>query len=148
MRPERKSMRLLGVTRSKGKMYEYGLPEEQHISINEDPTRLFHISIALIGELSAVINRGEESPFSESKLKKNLIFSAYFFDAYLQSKFNSRYDTYVLLLGAASYYLCDFPGSSSVLTQKIQGGEINLDAGGLESLLLFLLRGDWLINID
>lgn len=78
MRPEQKSVRLLGVTRSKGKMYEYGLPEKQHININENPTRLFHISIALLGELAAAINRGEESPFSESELKKNLIFSAYF----------------------------------------------------------------------
>ena len=148
MRPEQKSVRLLGITRSKGKMYEYGLPEKQHININENPTRLFHISIALLGELAAAINRGEESPFSESELKKNLIFSAYFFDAYLQSKLNSAYDAYVLLLGAASYYLCDLPGSSSVLTQKLQNGEINLDAGGLENLLLFLLRGDWQIDID
>ena len=42
MRPEQKSVRLLGVTRSKGKMYEYGLPEKQHININENPTRHFH----------------------------------------------------------------------------------------------------------
>ena len=83
MKPEQKSLRLLGVTRSKGKMYEYGLPEEHHIAINNDPVKLFFISIALLGDLSAAISRGEKESFLTSELKEHLRFSAYFFDAYL-----------------------------------------------------------------
>ena len=148
MKPEQKSLRLLGVTRSKGKMYEYGLPEEHHIAINNDPVKLFFISIALLGDLSAAISRGEKESFLTSELKEHLRFSAYFFDAYLQSKLNGSYDSYLLLLGAASYYLCDLPGSSSVLIQHIQERELVLEAGGLENLLLFLLRGDWETDIE
>lgn len=35
MRPEKKSQLLLGVTRSKAKMLEYGVPEEHHIKITQ-----------------------------------------------------------------------------------------------------------------
>ena len=47
MRPEKKSQLLLGVTRSKAKMLEYNVPEEHHITITQDPAKLFTISIGL-----------------------------------------------------------------------------------------------------
>ena len=44
MRPEFNSRRYLGITRSKGKMYELGLPEETHIAVpaGVEPAALFH----------------------------------------------------------------------------------------------------------
>ena len=69
MRPEQKSQLLLGVTRSKAKMLEYGVPEEHHIKITQDPAKLFTLSIGLLGDLAAAINREEPDPNSLSELK-------------------------------------------------------------------------------
>ncbi|WP_353612861.1 DEAD/DEAH box helicase [Mangrovibacter phragmitis] len=142
MRPEQKSQLLLGVTRSKAKMLEYGVPEEHHIKITQDPAKLFTISIGLLGDLAAAINREEPDPDSLAELKTNLLFSARFFDSYLQSKLNETLDPYLVLLGSASYYLCDLPGSASVLAKRIDGDCPDLDGDALEDLLLWLLQAD------
>jgi POLQ-like helicase len=142
MRPEQKSQLLLGVTRSKAKMLEYGIPEEHHIKITQDPAKLFTISIGLLGDLAAAINRKEPDPESLAELRTNLLFSARFFDSYLQSKLNETLDPYLVLLGSASYYLCDLPGSASVLAMRIDGDCPDLDGYGLEDLLLWLLQTD------
>ncbi|RLB91774.1 MAG: DEAD/DEAH box helicase [Deltaproteobacteria bacterium] len=142
MRPEQKSQLLLGITRSKAKMLEYGVPKEHHIKITQDPAKLFTISIGLLGDLSATINRNELDTDFLAELKNNLLFSARFFDSYLQSKLNDALDPYLVLLGSASYYLCDLPGSASVLAKCIDGDCPDLDCGGLEDLLLWLLQAD------
>jgi len=143
MRPDRKSNRLLGVTRSKAKMIEYHVPEEyQEIDLSLHPNKLFTISIGLLGDLAAAINRKKPGRDSLSELKTNLLFSARFFYSYLQSKLNETLDPYLVLLGSASYYLCDLPGSSSVLAKRINGDCPDLDCDGLEDLLLWLLQAD------
>ncbi len=142
MRPEKKSQLLLGVTRSKAKMLEYDVPEKYHIKIKQDPAKLFTISIGLLGDIAAAINREEPNPGPLAELKNNLLFSARFFDSYLQSKLNEALDPYLLLLGSASYYLCDIPGSASVLAKRIDGDCPDLDGDGLEDLLLWLLQAD------
>ncbi|HCG7257101.1 TPA: DEAD/DEAH box helicase [Vibrio parahaemolyticus] len=142
MRPEQKSQLMLGVTRSKAKMLEYSVPEEHHIKITQDPAKLFTISIGLLGDLAAAINRGEPDPDPLTELKTNLLFSARFFDSYLQTKLNETLDPYLVLLGSASYYLCDLPGSASVLAKRIDGDCQDLDGDGLEDLLLWLLQAD------
>ena len=142
MRPEHKSQLLLGVTRSKAKMLEYSVPEEHHIKITQDPAKLFTITIGLLGDLAAAINRNEPDPDSLTELRTNLLFSARFFDSYLQSKLNETLDAYLVLLGSASYYLCDLPGSASVLAKRIDGDCPDLNGDGLEDLLLWLLQAD------
>ncbi len=142
MKPEKKSQLLLGVTRSRAKMFEYDVPEEHHINITQDPAELFTITIGLLGDLAAAINREEPDPDSLAELKNNLLFSAHFFDSFLHSKLNERLDPYLVLLGSASYYLCDLPGSASVLAKRINGEFPDLDGNGLEDLLHWLLHSD------
>ena len=140
MKPEQGSNRLLSVTRSKAKMYEYNIPEEAHIDIPRDPSGLFPLTIGLLGELSAQINSDDINEADITELQDNLQFSARFFDAYQQSKLNTELDQYLLLLGAASYYLCDFPGSSIVLARAIRQDILDVGGAGLENLLLWLLQ--------
>lgn len=142
MRPEQKSQLLLGVTRSKAKMFEYGVAEKHHIKITQDPAKLFTLSIGLLGDLAAGINREDGQPDALAELRKDLLFPARFFDSYLQSKLNETLDPYLVLLGSASYYLCDLPGSASVLAKYIDGECPDLDGEGLENLLLWLLQTD------
>lgn len=139
MRPEKKSQLLLGVTRSKAKMLEYGVPEEHHIKITQNPARLFTITIGMLGDLAAAINRDKLTLSSLAELKTNLIFSARFFDSYFQSKLNEELDSYLLLLGSASYYLCDIPGSASVLARRATKLKPEEDPYSMGRFLQYLL---------
>ncbi len=78
MKPEQKSQLLLGVTRSKAKMIEYGVPEEYHIKIPQDPAKLFPLSIGILGDIGARSNRNDTSPEDLAEFRKDL------------SQFNSR----------------------------------------------------------
>ena len=143
MKPRQESQRVLSITRSKAKMFEYDVPEEHHIRIPQDPAKLFSISIGLLGDLAAAINRGELTKDQISELRSELVFSAQFFDSYLLSRLNKDLDSYLMLLGSASYYLCNLQGSASVLAKSIDENELDLNGDGLEILLLQLLRDDF-----
>ncbi len=79
MKPENRSQVLLSITRSKAKMYEYSVPEEDHIEIRRDPARLFTLTIGLLGDLAAYINSEDINEDHLNDLKESLVFSAYFF---------------------------------------------------------------------
>lgn len=143
MRPEQKSRLLLGATRSKAKMLEFAVPEEYHIKLTQDPAKLFTISIGMLGDFAARIYREELEPEFLAELRNNLLFSARFFDSYLQSRLNVTLDPYLVLLGSASYYLCDLPGSAAVLAKHIGSDCPELNGDGLEDLLLWLLQDDF-----
>lgn len=140
MKPDSGSNQFLAITRAKAKMYEYFVPENFHITLPDDPARLFILSIGILGDIAARYSREEEIP---PAVIKNLLFSAHFFDAYLQSRLENDLDPYLLILGAASYYLCDIPGSASVLSKKINYSSLNLSCDGLENLLAWLLNGNY-----
>lgn len=139
MKPEESSRHLLGITRSKAKMYEYDVPQEDHITVYRDPSNLFPLSIGLLGDLAAHLNSQQIDEISE--LKANLQFSAQFFDNFFQARLSQGLDPYLFLLGSAAYYLCDLPGSSSVLVKSLSDDGLDLGCLGLENLLLWLLKG-------
>jgi superfamily II DNA helicase RecQ len=148
MRPERRSQRLLGITRSKAKMYEYDVPEQHHIDIRRDPANLFPLAIGLLGDLTVRINSEDIDEGDYSELRQDLQFSAQFFDNYLHSRLREGFDSYLLLLGAASYYLRDLPGSSLVLARHLGQDCPDLGCLGLEDLLLWLLQNDFSTLLD
>lgn len=142
MKPEKSSHILLSITRSKAKMYEYAVPEKHHIKITQEPSKLFPLTIGILGDLSSKLSAGTDTASEVATLKQNLSFAAYFFDSYLESRLDSELDTYLLLLGAAAYYLCDLPGSSAVLTNRLDNECPSLECLGLEELLHWILKRD------
>lgn len=138
----------MGITQSKAKMFEYQVPREHHIVIPQDPARLFSLAIGLLGDLAAQINSNVLDQDAGNDLWRNLRFSARFFDAYLETRLQEDLNPYLLLLGAASYYLCDLPGSSLVLAKRLGEEWPYLDCLGLEALLFWLLRGNWSTSLD
>lgn len=139
MTPEAKSNFLLKLTRAKGKMYEFGVKEEHHLAVPKDtePASLFLLTIGVLGDYAAEI---AESPDADIHPTEELQFSAKFFDAYLESKFDEAVHQDVLLLAASAYYLAERPGSSYVLSKKlvsIQDGDV------IENLLRWMLRANW-----
>lgn len=148
MKPEGRSLQLLGSTRSQAKMWEYNIPEDSHINLADNPVKLFTLSIALLGDLAASINRGNIDHGVVRELEENLLFSAHFFDSYSQSRLNQSLDSYSYLMGAAAYYLCNLPGSSSVLLKNLEIEELDLDAAELEILLCAVLKLDFILEVD
>ncbi|WP_214742986.1 DEAD/DEAH box helicase [Exiguobacterium sp. s48] len=148
MKPDQMSKKMLGVTRSKAKLYEYDVEEKYHIDIVNDPAALFSITIGILGEIAAHYN--SESPNDEylNELRLNLQFSAHFFDSYLNTHLSEELNNYLLLLGSASYYLCELPGSSKVLASHIDKTTLDLDASELDILLSWLLNGDFSVQLN
>ena len=142
MKPESRSRRVLSITQSKAKMFEYNVPLEEHIELTTDPSRLFPLTIGLLGNIAARINDGQVSEDEIQELRTNLPFSARFFDAFVDTKLDQGNEAYVQLLGSAAYYLCNVPGSSSILAKRTINNNLDLGALGLENLLIWLLQID------
>lgn len=143
MRPEANSRRLFGITRSKGKMYEFGLPESMHIALpeNVDPNQLILLTVGTLGDVaadvceSAFFSMGVKGPESE-----DLEFSASYLDALLESKYSDAIRDDILLLASAAYYLASRPGSSLVLAQAL-GAEQEGDP--VRFVTRWVLQGQW-----
>ena len=142
MKPKDKSKTVLGITQSKAKMHEYSIPEEyQDINMYIDPAKLLSLTIGIIGDVASSIAKESESD-DLTQQRETLLFAAQYFDSYLESRLNSELDQYLLLVGAAAYYLCDLPGSSIVLTNRLNAKGLDLNCNGLEQLLLWILRNN------
>lgn len=111
MRFENKSSKLLSITKSKAKMYEFGLDEEHHIHLAESPTKLLLMTIGIIGDLCREELSSEKDIALYKQRKGDLRNVARYFDALIESKLQTEHDYYLCLLGATSYYLADMPGS-------------------------------------
>lgn len=143
MRPEYNSRRLFGITRSKGKMYELGLPEALHIAVppNSEPQELFVITVGTLGDVAATLCDAEnvDVPLPPTSVEE-LGFSASFFDAFLESRFFEEISRDTALLAASAYYLARRPGSSLVLARQLD--ELDEDPP-VDKLLHWTLQARW-----
>jgi len=143
MRPEFNSRRLYGITRSKGKMYEFGIPEQSHIAIpsRDEPKSLFFSTVATLGDAAAALN---DSPALDDETStstfEDLDFAASFFDAFVQSRFAEAIASDVTLLASATYYMARRPGSSLVLAKRMDPSRLKSQP---ERLLHWLLNAVW-----
>lgn len=140
MKPERHSKTLLGVTRSKAKMYEFGVPMDDHIAIPKDPARLFPLALGMLGELAVETNQVELANLNGSEARSIAKFAAHFIDAYRNGRFREDHEDYYSVLAGAAYYLSEVPGSAQVLVNQLDDAYPQLECEGLESLLISLMR--------
>ncbi len=143
MRPERNSRRLFGITRAKGKMFEFSLPEDMHITVpaSDEPEALLLLTMGTLGDAAAHISESDQlNEHLPQTLVTELGFSASFFDAFIASKFSEKISQDALLLAASSYYIVKRPGSSLVLAQRLEQRE---DEPPVEKLLRWLLQAKW-----
>jgi len=147
MRPESASKRLQGITHAKSRMYEFNVPEELHIDTGgSDPSRLFPLVIGILGEEAGRIGDLEIERQTERRRivpedAVALRFAAAFLHAYVTSKFAGNSAAELLLLSAASYYLCDLAGSASVLLREAERTATPKD--DWDGLLRWLLAARW-----
>lgn len=143
MKPEFNSRRLFGITRSKGKMYELSLSEELHIAIpeNSEPRELFLLAVGTLGDVAATLSDVEDvdAPLSPV-VTEELSFAASFFDAFLESRFDTAISRDIALLAASAYYLARRPGSSLVLARQL---DADAEDSAVDNLLYWLLQARW-----
>ncbi|EKK7176082.1 DEAD/DEAH box helicase [Vibrio alginolyticus] len=143
MRFENQSSKLLSITKSKSKMYEFGLDEEHHIRLTESPTKLLLMTVGILGDLCREELSAEKDAATYELRKGEIRNVARYFDALIGSKLQTEYEYYLCLLGAASYYLADMPGSAVVLSNKLDELRVDLTASRIEKLLEWLLKGSF-----
>ena len=142
MRLEVNSKRLLAVTKSQAKMYEFNVDEDDHNEIYEDPRKLLTTCIGILGELAHLETRGDGDSDYLDELKDELVNAGQFSDALNHSTLEPGLSDYLLLVGAATYYLAEMPGSSSVLSKQLSYHITRLTPNYLGGLLIWILKSD------
>lgn len=136
---EENSKSYLKKVRAKAKMYEYNVPDDLHIIVEEQANDLILLCIAIIGDVAEEILNNQHKPILLSDtLKGELYFASRFFDSYYQSNLSNDFNDYYILMGAVAYYFCNMNGSSKVLIGLISD-EFNFNASGLEKIIRLLL---------
>lgn len=140
MRPDANARRVLSVTRSKAKMYEYKVPLEDHIALPQNPNILFSLAVGLLGDGAAemaatFIARGPVDQTSARQVfppttwdagdntiretnRESLRFAAIYFDSYLSARLNIDLTAEFSLLCASSYELAESIGSARVIARR------------------------------
>ncbi|AIN60107.1 MULTISPECIES: DEAD/DEAH box helicase [Pseudomonas] len=141
MKLEDRGREILDITRTKAKQYEFGIEEEYHIQLSQDPKRLLVFTIGVLGELAALESRPSDDREEKKKvLKQQLVLAGQFFESLSLSRLTSEIDEYLKILSSASYYLADMPGSSLVLARAVSNNPVQLTESRLETLLVWLLK--------
>jgi POLQ-like helicase len=143
MRPERASEILLGTTRARAKMHEYGVAERDFNRVPRDPAQLFSLAIGMLGDVAVSIVTRQAATERLAETKTHLLFCARFFDSYFESRLDVQLDPYMLLVASATYYLAGLPGSSTVVASRILMPCPDIDANRLEELLSWLLKANF-----
>lgn len=135
--------------RAKAKMYEYRVPEIDHIKVEEEANDLILLGIGIVGDIANEIWNMEQAPISLPKEKEEeLYFVSRFFDSYFQSKMSIEMNPYYILMGAVTYYFCNMNGSSKVMMSIMPNlTNFEFSASGLEKVIMWLLCTDYKFDI-
>lgn len=143
MRLETNARVILDVTRAKAKQYEYGIDEQFHIDLPQDPKRLLVFTVGILGELAALESRdNDERDDYRATLKEQLVLAGQYFESMSTARLTPETDEYLRILSSASYYLADMPGSSLVLARSIPDTPAYLTDSKLERFLVWVLKSD------
>jgi POLQ-like helicase len=139
VKPEAESRRIFAITRAKGKMYEFGVEEADHLRVpaNVTPEELLLLTVGILGDVAASVNDGIED---EVRAATDVQFAASFFDALMASALHEGMTDELQVLASAAYYLADRPGSSLVMARRIA---FSSEAAAPERLVRWLLLANW-----
>lgn len=134
--------------RAKSKMYEYRVPEDLHIAVENQSNDLVLLCIAIIGDVSDAIWQQSSAPITLTKeLESELHFASNFFDSYYQTNLDYKYNDYYILMGAVAYYFCNMNGSARVLINTLSN-QFEFNASGLEKIIRWLIDDSYKLQID
>lgn len=122
VKPEQRTRFAAAITLSKGKMYEYGVPEDDHIALPEglDLEMQFPLAVGTVGDFaSEAVARAIGAEGEAQTPRDEVIFSAQVLQAFDDSLLNQELSFNLRLLAAAGFYLGDVPGNAAVQISKL-----------------------------
>lgn len=143
MKPEFQSRRVYSITRAKGKMFEFGVDEHNHLALPDgvEPASLFLLTIGILGDFAGLLAGSLRHPSQPiATPPEELQFAASYFDSFLSSRFEGAVSNDVMLLSSAAYYLGSRPGSSLVMARALQ---ITGTEEVAERLVKWILQANW-----
>lgn len=115
LRIEPENQLLHAYTRSRAKMFEFAVPEEQHVKFEGiDLSGMLDLTIGLLGDLAS-----REGLLTNEQEKYFLLFSAQYFSSLLEGRVILNNQDLFTLLTSATYYLSSYPGSSKVILDAL-----------------------------
>jgi len=145
MKPSSEARRYASVTLSKGKMYEYEIPENEHITIPKgmDLERQFPLAIGTLGDFAAEVFAGElGKPRAVKTEVEELIFASQVLSATATAKIDEGLSSLLRLLAASGFYLADSPGTTMAILKAIDESEVRRIPNAYA--LLHVLSSPWL----
>lgn len=103
-------------------MYEYGVPEDDHIELPEglDLEMQFPLAVGTVGDFaSEAVTKAIGSEESTQTPRDEVVFSAQVLQAFDESLLNEDISFNLCLLAAAGFYLGDVPGNAAVQISKL-----------------------------
>ena len=118
MRPSPRARFAAAITLSKGKMYEYGVPLDEHLELPSglDLELQFPLSLGTLGDFAAeTVSLAITRTDAERQTRRSeVVFAAQVLQAFEDSRLCPGLSFDLRLLAAAAFYLGDVPGSASV----------------------------------
>lgn len=146
MEPGERSKFAAAVTLSKGKMFEYGVPEDEHTELPKDLdlTLQFPLAIGTLGDAAAdIVSQALNSRTHPRQTPRSeLLFSAQVMVAFTESREGSEVDIALRLLAAAAFYLADSPGSATTLVKDMRTTDFPM-SDPLSRALRYVLHKPW-----
>lgn len=126
VKPSARARKAAAITLSKGKMYEYGVPEEDHLDLPDDLDLEFQFPLA-VGTLGDVAGDLVSSKLGARQHERQtprgeVIFAAQVLLAVAESRLTPKLSSLLKLLAASAFYLGDTPGSAAALTKGLTPG--------------------------
>ena len=122
MKPDKRARFAAAITLSKGKMYEYGVPEAYHLElpVGLDLEMQFPLAVGTVGDFaSETVAKAIGSEENIQTPREEIIFSAQVLQAFDDSFLNENLTLNLRLLAAAGFYLGDVPGNAAVQLSKL-----------------------------
>ena len=123
MKPSERARHTAAITLSKAKMFEYGVPEEEHLALPEgiDLELQFPLAIGTLGDAAADIVSGElgANLHRRKTPQGELLFAAQVLVAFTEARAAPEVSSALRLLAASAFYLADSPGSAMTLVKDL-----------------------------
>ena len=131
-------------------MYEYGVPKNLHIEVEDQVNDLILLSIGIVGDIANEIWNMEQAPIIlPTDKEEELYFVSRFFDSYFQSQMSIEMNPYYILMGAVTYYFCNMNGSSKVMMSVMPDlANFKFSASGLEKVIMWMLDNNYEFDIN
>lgn len=144
MKPSSRARYAAAVTLSKGKMFEYAIPIEDHLKLPDDIDleQQFPMAIGTLGDYAATVVRASLGlrVVDGETTREEVVFAAQVLQAFDESRLATDRSVELRVLAAAAFYLADVPGSATILARRLASAKATGEDPLAEALVWSLDR--------